>query len=97
MEHISQLLVRARKITANSNKAFIFGIVEYRPDLNKFTAGGTITSKNSETVKQFYSEHDSKEAALSACEAIAAQYPNAENVNFIIDDLTFEERDNAEN
>ena len=42
MEHISQLLVRARKITANSNKVFIFGIVEYRPDLNKFTAGGGI-------------------------------------------------------
>ena len=65
--------------------------------MKKFTAGGTITSKNSETVKQFYSEHDSQEAALSDCEAIAAQYPNAENVNFIIDDLTFEERENAEN
>lgn len=97
MEHISKLLMQARKIIKNADKAIIFGFVDYRPDLEKFTSDITITFKDGETAKQYYSEHDSQKAALSACEAIAAQYPNAESINFIIDDMTFEEIENAEN
>ena len=93
MNHINRLLLQARR-AKNGNGAYVMGFVEYDPDKKVFTASGRVwdgvAGSGGET---FYSEHSTENEAVAACEAVAAQYPGAENINFIIDDMTFPEGD----
>ena len=91
MNHINRLLMQARR-ARNGKGKHILGFVEYVPEKKKFTASGTIwDGVEGSGGESFYSEHDNQDDAIAACEAVAAQYPNSENINFIIEDLTFPE------
>ena len=69
---------------------YVMGFVEYDTIKLKFTASGTIWNGVAGSGGEpFYSEHSTLDEAVEACEAVAAQYPNAENINFILDDMTF--------
>lgn len=91
MRTIERLLARAKAVKG-SDVRDILAFVEYSPDKQRYTASGTLwngrTKADGET---FYSEHETPEEALAACEAIANKYPSAETVKIFIDDLTFPE------
>ena len=89
MNHINRLLRQARN-AVNGKGKYIIGFVDYDPQKKKFTASGTIWNGVKESGgDRFYSEHDTQDEAIAACEAVAAQNPGSENINFIIDDLSF--------
>lgn len=91
MNHINRLLMQTKR-ARNGKAKHILGFVDYVLEKKKFTASGTIWDGVAESGgKSFYSEHDNQEDAIAACEAVAARYPNSENITFIIDDLTFPE------
>ncbi|MDD6308788.1 MAG: hypothetical protein PUB07_05515 [Clostridia bacterium] len=91
MQHINRLL-RIAKTAANGKGKRILGFVDYDPEKKKFTASGTIWDGVAGSGGEgFYSEHDTQEEAIAACEAVAAKYLNSENINIIIDDLPFPE------
>lgn len=89
MNQLTRMLAKARAVK-NGNGKWIMGFVDYDPEKKVYTASGNIydcvAGSGSES---FYSEHDNPDDALAACEAVAARYPNAENINFIIDDMMF--------
>ena len=88
MNHINKLLQRARRAKDGKGK-YIIGFVNYDPEKMKFIASGTIWDGIAGSGGEgFYSEHDTTDEALKACEAVAALYPNSENVNFVVDDMT---------
>lgn len=91
MNHINRLLMQAR--TAKNGKGMhVLGFVDYDIEKGCFTASGTIWNGiPGGGGDSFYSEHATPEDAVAACEAIAARYPDCENINFIMDDLSFPE------
>lgn len=93
MNHINRLLQKARR-AKNGNGKYVMGFIEYDPINKKFIASGSIWDgvAGSGGVS-FCSEHDTQAEALVACETIAAQHPGSDNINFIMDDLTFPEGD----
>ncbi len=91
MQYITRLLMRAKKIAAGEGK-YILGFVDYDIEKKLFTASGSIwDGVPGSGGEPFYSEHSTQEEAVAACEAVAAKYPGCENINFIIDDLSFPE------
>ena len=91
MPRIDRLLQRARRAKDGKGK-YILGFVEYDPEKKKYTAAGRIWDGVAGSGGEgFYSEHETLEEAVAACETVAAKYPNAENVNFLMDDFTFPE------
>ena len=91
MNQINRLLKKAR-ITKNGKGMHILGFVDYDTEKGRYTASGTIWNGVAGSGgESFYSEHDTPEEAVAACEAIAARYPGCENLNFIMDDLSFPE------
>lgn len=91
MNHITRLLMRAKQ-ARNGKGMHILGFVDYNLAKQKYTASGAIwDGVEGSGGESFYSEHDTADEALAACEAIAAKYPDSENLNFIMDDLTFPE------
>lgn len=93
MNHINRLLRKARR-AKNGNGMYVIGFVEYDHAKNVFTASGRVwDGKPGTDGETFYSEHNTLDEAIAACEAVEAQYPKAENVNFIIDDMTLQEGD----
>ena len=69
---------------------YIMGDIEYSPEKQCFTVSGMIYRGKAGTPgERFYSEHTTATGAVAACEAVAAQYPDAETVNFIMDDISF--------
>lgn len=92
MRYIEKLLARARDIRCQTVR-YITGNVDYNPVKRCYTASGMLwDGKAGSAGEHFYSEHDTPEEAAAACEAIAAQYPEAESVNFWMDDLSFPDR-----
>lgn len=91
MNHINRLLIEARKKIDGRIDWHIIGTTKYRPDLKKFTASGSIWASWDDPAGavRFYSEHDTKAQACAAVDTLAEQYPRAETINFIIEDLTF--------
>lgn len=83
MKHINRLLMQAR--TAKNGKGMhVLGFVDYSEEKRCYTAKGTIwDGVFGSGGESFYSEHETEEEALAACEAVAARYPNCENLNFI--------------
>lgn len=68
----------------------IMGDVEYNHEKQCFTVWGVIyRGKVGMPGENFYSEHPTAADAVAACETIAAQYPDAESINFIMDDISF--------
>ena len=91
MKHIDRLLRMARKAHSSTGKRLLAS-VEYREDLKKFVAGGSVyDSKGISSGAGLLSEHDTLQEALAALDALAAQYQSADKITFIIDDLTFQE------
>ena len=91
MDHLTRLLMQAR--TARNGKGkHILGFIEYDINKRKFTAKCNVwDGVEGSGGENFCSEHDTQEEALAYCEALAAKYPNSENLNFIIDDMSFPE------
>ena len=91
MKQIDRLLRWARKTHSYTGKRLLVS-VEYREDLKKFVAGGSVyDSKGISCGEGFLSEHDTLQEALAAVDELAAQYQSADKVTIIIDDLTFPE------
>lgn len=91
MRNIERLLRRARKAHSSTGKRLLAS-VEYREDLKKFVAGGSVyDSKGISSGAGFLSEHDTLQEALAALDDLAAQYQSADKITFVIDDLTFPE------
>ena len=91
MKQIDRLLRYARKTHSVTGKR-LFASVEYREDLQKFVVGGSVyDSKGTSCSGNGLSEHDTLQEALDAVDALAAQYPSADKITIIIDDLTFPE------
>lgn len=89
MNHINRLLMQAKR-AKNGKTKHILGFVDYVIEKKKFTASGTVwAGVSGSDGERFYSEHDNQEDAIAACEAVAARYPNTENITFIIDNLSF--------
>lgn len=91
MQHITRLLIRARKATSGENIT-VFGFVDYDLAKKKYTCSGYVWDGVPGSVTDrdtFYSEHDTAAEAEAAASAIAAKYPDSENITFIIDDLSF--------
>lgn len=91
MQHITRLLIRARKATSCENKT-VFGFVDYDMAKRKYTCSGYVWDGVPGSVTDrdtFYSEHDTAAEAEEAASAVAAKYPGSENITFIIDDLSF--------
>lgn len=85
MNHIDRLLMKARKAMSGSGM-HILGFIKYCQEKQKYTVSVTVwDGVFGSGGERFDSEHDTKEEALAASESIAARYPNAENLNFIID------------
>lgn len=82
MKHINRLLMQART-AKNGNGMHVLGFVEYSTSKQCFTAQVTIWDGVPGTGENQYSEHETEEEALAACEAVAARYPGCENINFI--------------
>ena len=82
MKHISRLLMQARA-ARNGNGMHVLGFIDYVPEKQCFTASGTIWNGVPGTGESFYSEHKTEEEAVAACDAIAAKYPNCENLTFV--------------
>ena len=91
MKHINRLLMQAR--TAKNGKGMhVMGFIDYDPAKRCFIAKGTIWDGVAGSGgESFCSEHKTQEEAIAACQAIAAKYPGCENLNFIMDDLSFPE------
>lgn len=91
MQHITRLLIRAKKAKSGKNMT-VFGFVDYDTAKKKYTCSGYVWDGVPGSVMDrdtFYSEHDTAAEAEAAAEAIAAKYPDSENITFIIDDLSF--------
>lgn len=89
MDKITRLLMKVKQAKGGQGM-HILGFVDYDPEKKVYTASGTIWDGVAGSGGEpFYSEHDSPEEALAACEAVAARYPGCENINFIMDDLMF--------
>lgn len=79
------------KRAKNGNGMHVLGFIDYDTEKRCYTASGTIWNGVPGTADSFYSEHETAEEAIAACEAVAARYPNCENLNFIYDDLSYPE------
>lgn len=98
MRTIERLLARARELQNGANGRYMIGFVEWRPERQCFTASGTVwDGKPGTGGEHFYSEHESMTAAQNACNAIAAQYPGADNITFFIDYGESEVQPNGQN
>jgi len=83
MKHINRLLMQVRT-AKNGNGMHVIGFIDYDPEKRGFIAKGTIwDGVPGSGGESFYSEHATQEEAIAACEAIAAKYPNCENLNFV--------------
>lgn len=90
MNHINRLLMQAKK-AKNGNGIHVLGFVDYDVEKGCFTTSASIWNGVPGMDKEFHSEHETAEQAIAACETIAARYPGCENINFIVDDLSFPE------
>lgn len=89
MDKITRLLAKVKQ-ARNGQGMHILGFVDYDPEKKVYTASGTIWNGVAGSGGEpFYSEHSTPDDALAACEAVAARYPNSENINFIMDNLMF--------
>lgn len=91
MQHITRLLIRAKKAKSGRNMT-VFGFVDYDITKKKYTCSGYVWDGTPGSVTDrdtFYSEHDTAAEAEAAASAVAAKYPDSENITFIIDDLSF--------
>ena len=95
MQHITRLLIRARKATrkatSGENKT-VFGFVDYDIAKKKYTCSGYVWDGVPGSVTDrdtFYSEHDTAAEAEAAASAIAEKYPLSESITFLVDDLSF--------
>lgn len=85
MNHINRLLMKARRI-ASGTGMHILGFVDYNTENQKYTATVQVwDGVPGSAGDPLYSEHDTKEEAIAACDAIAAQYPNSEKITLIMD------------
>lgn len=85
MNYIDRLLMKARKAMSGSGM-HVLGFIQYSQEKQKYTASITVwDGVPGSGGERIDSEHDTKEDALAACESVAARYPNADNLNFIID------------
>ncbi len=95
MQHITRLLIRAKKAKSGKNMT-VFGYVDYDITKKKYTCSGYVWDGVPGSVADrdtFYSEHDTAAEAEEAASAVAAKYPDSENITFIIDDLSFPAED----
>ena len=86
MQHITRLIIKARKATGGENMTVV-GFIDYDHTKQKYTCSGYVWNGVPGSVSDkdsFYSEHDTAEEATAAAEAIAAKYPGCENINFIM-------------
>lgn len=85
MDRITRLLMKVKQAT-DGQGMHILGFVDYDPEKKVYTASGSIWNGVAGAGGEpFYSEHNSQEEALAACEAVAARYPGSENINFYMD------------
>lgn len=93
MQHITRLIISARKATGGKNKT-VFGFIDYDIAKKKYTCSGDVWDGAPGSVTErdtFYSEHDTVGEADAAASAIAAKYPLCESITFLVDDLSFPE------
>lgn len=80
MEHISLLIIRAKK-QANKNRSFIvLGKVDYDTTLKKYVLTGRIDDNIT-----FYSKHNTEKEAIAECEKIASEYEESNCLCFVMD------------
>lgn len=85
MRNIERLLARARNIHC-VNGRYIMAFVDYDPAKGCYTASCNVwDGVNGTGGENYYSEHDTAEAATNACEALFAQYPSAESKLLFVD------------
>lgn len=85
MDHLSRLLMQSKK-EKTSKGMYIVGFVWYDPGKKKTIASGTIWDGIARSGGEvFYSEHDTLEEALTACEHVEARYANSICVNYLMD------------
>lgn len=91
MKHINRLLAQV-KTAQNGRGMHVLCFIDYDPEKHCYTARGSIWNGIPGTAETFpYSEYETLKQAVAACETIAARYPGCENVNFIMNDLSFPE------
>lgn len=88
MQKVDRLLAKAKKAVQRNAERFFMGFVEPDPDTGKWTAQGQLVGGRIDGVRQIFTEHDTMEAAVAALHALAAEYPNYEDVPIFIDDIT---------
>ena len=78
MTRVDRILIKAQKLAQRKAERLIMGFVELDPCRDIWTAEGRLWGgKKGAGCRSIITEHDSKEAALSALYALADEYPNA--------------------
>ena len=77
MTQIDRILIRAKKAAQRKAERLVLGFVEHDLCRDIWTAEGRLwNGKKGAGCRSIVTEHDSKEAALSALYALADEYPN---------------------
>lgn len=89
MEKVDKLIIKAKKAALRKAERFYMGFVSYDPGRGKWLAKGDLWTGKPRSGRRVITEHDTKETAAAALQALAEKFPNpVEDAVIFIGDIS---------